>query len=361
MNILIVHAGKGFYGGAEEVVTQLASYLFEQGHYVIVVTRKVPIEFFKKGNRSLQAYPSKSWWDMRGAVQEFSKRVDVINVHNFPATLAALPTKKPIVWMCNEPPELFTNWKRKPIEAFNRWWVRKSNMKVVVADEVQAEGFKRMYGVEPTVVPYGVDYEFWSQGLRKQRKEGPLRLLQIGTITPYKNQLESLCVLSELIALGKNATLTLAGSLTADPEYFKELSEYIKVVEDEFPDSRKRITFTGQITQEEIRGLYYTHDILLHPVKGQGGWLVPFEAMCAGLPVIVSPEFTGASLVKVARLGIVTGNYTKAVKHVVEPLDGGTISWNGQKEWVKENLTWEKYGEGMLKVFEDAIDGPGHN
>jgi len=238
--------------------------------------------------------------------------------------------------MCNEPPELFTNWKRSSIEAFNRWWVRKSKMKVVVADEMQAFRFQGIYGVSPEIIPYGIDYNFWSRGRRNKKKEGKIRLLQVGTITPYKNQLASIKVVENLLG-GK---LTLAGKVV-DKDYYRSLINYI--------DSRELgdlVDFVGQRTQEEIRILYSEQDVLIHPVKEQGGWLVPFEAVCAGLPVVVSPSFTASSIIEKNKLGVVTDDLVCGIKRVVEE------DFSHAEEWIRDNLTWEKFGERMLEVFE---------
>src|SRR3989304_4729394 len=147
MRVLIVHYTNLKGGGAELVVKKLEDYLIDMRCEVKVV---------QEGNLA------KLWWE----AQKWLSWCDVISAHNFPAALACLPapiSTKPIVWMCNEPPELFTNWKRKPIEALNRWWVKASHMKVVVADEMQAVRFTGIYGVVPEVIHYGVDYAFWSQ------------------------------------------------------------------------------------------------------------------------------------------------------------------------------------------------------
>ena len=332
MRVLIVHPSKGFYGGAEVIVSKFSSYLIDKGHDVTLVAKDAPREWLAYSF----ALHAKDWWELRKMVRVMEQDTDVINVHNFPATLMCFPTKKPIVWMCNEPPELFTNWKRSSIEAFNRWWVRKSKMKVVVADEVQAFRFQGIYGVSPEIIPYGIDYNFWSRGRRNKKKEGKIRLLQVGTITPYKNQLASIKVVENLLG-GK---LTLAGKVV-DKDYYRSLINYI--------DSRELgdlVDFVGQRTQEEIRILYSEQDVLIHPVKEQGGWLVPFEAVCAGLPVVVSPSFTASSIIEKNKLGVVTDDLVCGIKRVVEE------DFSHAEEWIRDNLTWEKFGERMLEVFE---------
>jgi len=341
MNVLIVHAGKDFYGGAEEVIAQLSKYLEDRGHAVQITIRNPPQEFAGKVGTSLPSY--RSMWSWTHKLIDWA---DIINVHNFPATLAAFPTRKPIVWMCNEPPELFTNWKRKPIEAFNRWWVRKSGMKVVVATPYDKVRFEGLYNITPKVLPYGIDYEFWSQGTRTP-KGSVLRLLQVGTITPYKNQIASLKVLKDLQDAGIPCLLSLAGSI-GNEFYLDCLRFYIR------HNNLKNVNFLGQQTYEEVRRLYYFHDILLHPVREQGGWLVPFEAMCTGLPVIVTGKFPAMELVyRTGNLVSPSEELTEVTANLIKNYDN-FVGNEKAKQWVKENLTWEKYGAGMLRVFEEA-------
>ena len=357
MKVLIVHPCKGFYGGAEEVVVQLCNYLLHPDRYtdykVVRITKDTPKEMWGVNFKMGDAIDCPSWSSFRKEVQHWLPWADIVNVHNAPAPLMTFPKKVPTVYMCNEPMELFTNWKRKPIEAFNRWWVKKSGMKVVVADQMNAHRFQRLYNVEPKIVPYGVDYEFWSQGDSYQGDNGKtLKLLQVGTITSYKNQLESILTLASLLVEGIDATLTLAGGIT-DSDYYHDLVDEIKYIDqNELSGIYDRVEPIGQQTQEQVRDLFHKHDVLLHPVKGQGGWLVPFEAMCAGLPVITVPSFSASDLIDQNKLGIVTGVMEGAiVMDKIQKLDIEAI-----RSWVKENLTWEKFGENVIKVFEEAIE-----
>lgn len=355
MNVLIVHPCKGFYGGAEEVVVQLVNYLEADEHEVRIITKDAPIGEFT-GGRWL--HNSKSWPEFRTWTQRQLEWADVVNVHNAPAPLTTFPKKVPTVYMCNEPMELFTNWRRKPIEAFNRWWVKKSGMKVVVADQMNAHRFQRLYGVEPTVIPYGVDYDFWSKGDSYQGDDGrTLKLLQVGTITPYKNQLKSICMLAELLSEGIDASLTLVGSYTADVDYSAQLmSDYIPYIDkEEISGFKDRITFTGQQTQEEVRNLYHQHDLLFHPVEGQGGWLVPFEAMCAGLPVVTEPGFSASHLIASNKLGVVGNTDGTATVEAILSGEWCKLDVAAIRSWVKKNLTWEKFGKGIVETLEEAI------
>ncbi len=358
MNVLIVHPCKGFYGGAEEVVVQLTNYLTAGGHKVFLVTRNAPVQLHLgvKDISRVTPFETRSWFVFRRSVRDLLERADVVNVHNAPAPLMTFPKRVPTVYMCNEPMELFTSWWRKPIEAFNRWWVRKSGMRVVVADKANAQRFFGLYGVEPVIIPYGVDYEFWSQptGVCKP-KDSRVRILHVGTITPYKNQLKSIVLLTELLSHGVDAELTFAGR-PADYKYWaKLLQDYIPVADKEVPGLAYKIKWLGQCTREQVRALFRQHDVLYHPVEGQGGWLVPFEAMCAGLPVIVEPSFSAWHLIKVNGLGIAINEMTGPAAKVIASEEYKKLDTEAIRSWVEENLTWKKFGERMVKIFEEAI------
>lgn len=341
MNVLIVHCGKGIYGGAELVIVKLANYLYEQGHSIKIIAKDMDIDFGELGSGIICYHPP-TYNELRNTVQEYIGWSNVVNVHNFPATLTTFPSRlqtRAVVWMCNEPAEMFTNWKRKPIEAFNRWWVKSSGMGAIVADKYNADRFERIYKVKPRIIPYGVDYDYWSEGLIS-RSSTSLQLLQVGTISPYKGQLDSVFVLMGLLANNVDATLTLVGEVS-DKEYFKKVMSYHN------HKINGRIKYIGHLPRNRIREYYYSHNVLLHPVKEQGGWLVPFEAICAGLPVITAKEFPASDIISEHKLGVVTGNMLKAVR------DGcyKEIDTEYAKKWVRENLTWAKFGEEMVNAY----------
>lgn len=300
MNVLIVHPYKGFHGGAEEVVSQLESYLTFKGYKVKSVKEESSYRLWKQ-TQSLEA----SW-------------ADIINCHNFPATLAAFPTRKPIVWTCNEPPEYFTNWWRKPIEAFNRKWVAKSGMTVVVADQINARRFFRLYGIEPKIVPYGVEYWYWSDNPGVKRSSAPI-ILQVGH--------------KEFFPVGKSV---------------------LQRVEKEYPNAE--LVQLWDTSHGNVREAYHYSTVLLHPVRNQGGWLVPFEAMSAGLPVVTTVDFTASSLVK--KLGGLATIYSidEMASSVCTILDNYDNFKDNQKakEYIREELSWEKYGERMEVIFKEV-------
>jgi len=357
MKVLIVHHGAWTYGGAELVIVKLSEYLQRQGNGVTVIGTNLPgnmVLELKTGNTLvIEANTPTSgktsqlvslWAETHRCIAE----ADVINVHNFPATVATFPCNKPIVWSCNEPAEVFTNWWRKPFEAFNRWWVKQASMSIIVATPYDQERFKRIYGMDSKVIPYGVDYNFWSQGTRAKTIHNPIRLLQVGTVSHYKNQRDSMAILHRLMAQGYEATLTIAGAIT-DDSYYGILKRMIPLV-----GVQDKVNFLGSVTHAEVRELFYNHDILLHPVYLQGGWLTPFEALCTGIPTIVTKRFNGSYLIKEATGIKMCSNYSQMADLTIEVINNYADYVNRGKNWVRENLSWEKFGRDTLDVFTNA-------
>lgn len=310
MRVLIVHPSKGFYGGAEEVVVQLYNYLRANGHNPLVVAKSPPKEIL-----ALPSTYSTNWQSFWQCTQMALKAFDpdVVCCFNFPATLAIFPTGKPVVWYCNEPPELFTNWKRRPLEAFNRWWVRQHRMTCIVATAKDAERFEKLYGEIAHVVPYGVDYAFWSQSEPVKRSKS-LVLLQVGH--------------EELFHRGRQVLMDIRLGV---------------------PDA-SLIQLSG-VSREEVRRAYRVSSILLHLVTSHGGWLVPFEAMCAGLPVVTLAEFAAAPLIREA--GMLAAWPDDLVKTILSMWHHypSFVDSSYATELVRDKLTWEEFCLSVTNVL----------
>ena len=331
MRVLVVHYHlKDFYGGAEEVITQLSRYLVNQGVEVKVVMESHPFAMYRE-------------------VREWIGWADVVNVHNFPSGLTIFPyCSKPVVWICNEPPELFTRWWKKPAEALNRYLMR--NKYVIVGSNYDAVRFGTIYRRNPNaIIPYGVDYNYFSEG-KDNRRDEVFKVLQVGCIGRYKNQLESVLVLSKLKDLIPKAKLILAGpkvNAGTGLIYWKAVEDAIRVygLEDD-------VIMTGALNKERVRDLYYSCDVLLHPILEQGGYLVVLEALSAGLPVVVSEQFLGRDMVR--DYGVITNDYVNVLHALWKNPEGYREQAGKGSKWIKDNLTWDIYGEKVLKVFEEV-------
>jgi glycosyltransferase involved in cell wall biosynthesis len=369
-----------FYGGAELLIVKLANYLTKKGINNTILTLSVSEEvkndlkgthvislnkkMFEGKNRILKLIKfingTLLLWKY---VQINRKNYDVINVHNFPADYSLFPFARNSVWMCNEPPiQLYLRQYTSPILKFFQKLMRKIDKFIVrssvkhscVSDEFNAERFERIYAIKPKIINYGIEYDFFSKGNEKNVKKmfnlyNNFILLQVGTLTPLKNQMESIRVVEKVKEKIPNVKLILAG--LGEEKYEAMLKNYVQRKKLE-----KYVLFTGNLSRKTVRDLYKACDAALFPIKSQGGWLSPFEALCAGKPIIVSSSMTAADIIKRNELGIVTDDFSETVVNIYKNQKKYNAMANKGKKWVRENLTWDKFCEGMLELFQKSYN-----
>lgn len=377
MRVLIVYPRFQFYGGAELLIVRLANHFSQKGIPHAVLTAELQPEIEKEFHRTevilAKGSSASASCGFRGAVAAFLSirsalrkeinRFDLINVHNYPSELCTFPISKPVVWMCNEPPEVAVNvrtldtastiWKRMAYRSFlfaERQVVRNYITSVVVADEFNRSRFERLYGFAPSVINYGIDSDFFSHGsvVATPRDPSGFTLLHVGMVTPLKNQIESIKTIEALMGAVSGIRLILAGK--DDGPYAQSLHRYVRD-----KGLEHRVTFSGHITRDNLRRLLFSADVLIHPVKSQGGWLSPFEALCAGTPIIVSNEMTASQIIRKNDIGVVTDNFPEAVSSVYRNLSEYRKMADRGRQWVSRNLSWERFAEEMLQVFLSAL------
>ena len=90
-----------------------------------------------------------------------------------------------------------------------------------------------------------------------------------------------------------------------------------------------------------------------YPTKEQGGLLVPFETLAAGIPVIISQVNGASEIIKMRKLGIVAENYVNSVLEVYNNYTFYKNLARHASEIIKNNFSWDRYSERLLKVFEN--------
>ena len=365
MRVLIVNPSFSVYGGAELLIVRLANYLTERGVENAILTTyilpEVKADLKSTEVNVVKRFPANRIGEiiaLRRGIAGMQKDFDVINVHNFPSEIAVFGCKKPVVWMCNEPElhlslELPFSLKFKAflrvIRPFEEFVVRNYVKRAIVADGFNAKRFKAIYGIEPEIIHYGIDCGFFSGGdAGRAREEFGLKdkfvILHIGMLTPMKNQIDSLRTLKAVRSGIPNALLALAGS--GGGEYKRALDDYVR--ENGLGDN---VLFTGHIDRQRLRDLIHASDVVLHPIKEQGGWLSPFEALCAGKPVVVSNEMTASEIIKREYIGVVTNDYAGAITDIREnPARYKEMAARGA-EFVRINLSWETFCGRMAELF----------
>ncbi|PWR72914.1 glycosyltransferase family 4 protein [Methanospirillum stamsii] len=369
-SLLITHPDLSFYGGAELVITELCRYLGNHGIPHDVLTRAVSDEVKMLTPKTNYITISPSWqgrWQT-GTAYAFWRYLkehpdwDVVNAHNYPTHLAAAGCSIPTVWMCNEPPSFHIHYNgvKRPVDLFkialltaDRWMVRNRVDDIIVADEFNQQRFSKLYSRPSHIIPYGIDYAYFSSGEGKRAVESyhledRFVLLHVGVFSPLKNQMASVRCLKKIIRTDPSGILILAGQ--GGNWYEEEVRAYIRAHHLE-----KHVLITGHISRNTIRDLYHAAHLALFPVQSQGSWLSPFEALCAGTPVIVSPDITSSSLISMHEIGTVTRDYVQAVQTIMQNYNDYATQAERGRRWVRDNLKWEKFCRELFERCEAVV------
>ena len=304
--------------------------------------------------------------------RKLPRRFDIINNHNFPSEWAAFIAKKrlkvPIVWMCNEPPFWFflpnymeglqkINWPL--FEVLDRISVKYID-EIVVLSRIAAGRVKKIYNRSSKVVRSGVDVEFFHNAsggdVRKRYDlESDFILLHVGNLDPFRRQAYSIKAVYHLSKDYDNVKLVLDGA-GARKELIR-LSEKLGV--------RDKVLFLHTTNDEELARVYAACDVFVFPSLCPWG-LAVIEAMAASKPVVVSNKAGVFEIIQTGVNGIVADHAKPEdiAKHVEllinDPKQRKKLGENAY-EYVKNNLSWEKYAKNMESIFQEAICGFGGN
>jgi len=297
--------------------------------------------------------------------KKIPKGFDIINNHNYPSEWAALAAKKrlhaPIVWMCNEPPFwFFVPELRKGLRKVN-WPVYDILDKVAVdyIDEILvlshiAGGYvKQAYNRSSFVVRSGIDAEPFGKATGESFREryGLERdfvMLQVGNLELNKRQHEAIRALAILCRRFSNIKLVFDGGGRTD-----ELSGLCRRL-----DVADKVLFLHSKSDQELAEVYAACDVFVFPAQITWG-LAVVEAMAAKKPVVVSKKCGVAEIIQNNINGLLVSHanpedLAQKVEFLLNnPTTRKELGENAQN-YVKNNLSWERYAQRMEVAFERA-------
>ncbi len=235
---------------------------------------------------------------------------------NWLAFLTALLRKTPVYWHGESPLNqelLKTGWKQTMKKIVLRRVFEKS--RGVLCIGLENKKFYASYGVPEEkmhFVPYAVDNANFM--VQRRKHKGRPAALFVGKLIPKKRVFDILEALRILKKGDMSRELLPALSLVGEGALRKEMEEYVR------RNSLEHVRFAGFQNQKELPNWYAESDIFILPSGAGETWgLVVNEAMCAGLPVVVS-DMAGcaADLVRHGKNGFVfpCGNAERLAEYV---------------------------------------------
>lgn len=388
MKIAIAVYDLNIKGGTQRQVLELAVCLKNFGHQVDVYTcfydkencytelcEQLNIIFVKKGEQShtklskikrrLNIFKlSEELTTLKNLIKKRENYYDVINIHDYEVYKIAKHIKNDnIVWMLNDIPREslinMANKNKKILRIINYFLLKieaKNIKKIVVLDNSVKNKLKKYYKTSSSVIRSGINLKMFD-GLNQERifKKNEINIFVSSIFFPYR-RFEDVVDAIEIIKNEKKEiklSVTINGKTDRHNEYYqfiknrienKNLSNYIKII--------------NGLSENELKNYYQKSDIFIFPNHNQTWGLAVFEAMLAGCVCIVS-KTSGAHEVlshKNNAILIEPKSPEEIAKNIIYLAENPEIMNNISKNainFVKQNLSWEKYSQDMLKLFQN--------
>lgn len=229
---------------------------------------------------------------------------------------------------------------------------------MMVLDNRTCDWVRDYFSKQAIVVRSGLDIEHFPFARRCGCSGKRVRILVAGIFFLHRRYEDVIRALRLLVDRGYDATLSLVGNYTTNYEYRAYQKRLQRLGED--MGIENRITFFGEVSEDDLRRSYHAHDIYVSPNHLQSWGLAVFEAMASGTPVIVS-KTAGASevLTDGDNALIVNPQSPKEIAQAIERLGNDPLFYmkmahNGRK-FVEAHISWEHSAQAAIAVFEQVI------
>jgi glycosyltransferase involved in cell wall biosynthesis len=152
--------------------------------------------------------------------------------------------------------------------------------------------FLRPHAEKCTVLPYGMDLDYWRTldvdgraGADERQRQQPRHIVALGRLVGYKGYD---VLVRAMQTIDGHATIVGEGPLLAE---LQQLATGLGVSD--------RIRFAGRLTRSEIKQLFYSAQVFAFPsvTEAEAFGIVQIEAMAAGLPIVNTHLATTVPLV----------------------------------------------------------------
>jgi len=269
------------------------------------------------------------------------------------------------VWIMNSPPFEFLP-KQTPLHTFAAWLkaqLSKLEAKkymdgvdhAIVIDKKGIE-YADALGVPATIIPIGVEYKFFYAPVKRIREGQPIRLLGVGGLSRYRRYEDVVKAVAMLRKKGYDArALLICRDYGHSPAYRKSFEA---LVGQEGVGAFVERRYEGASDEELLRA-YRGSDIYVFPNHVRIWGMAAFEAMAAGLPLVVSRVTSVAEVLEDGRHALFVDRLrpdqiAENIERLMnDPKTYKNIAEAGQ-EFVKDFLGWDKYVEkleGIMKIL----------
>ena len=400
MKIALVCFNLSWQAGGVRLIYEEAHALMRLGHTVALYTpefdeqvypelwRGIDIRVVRPAKPLVWQYASAGLW---GRVREKREQVrrmtdaarriaaaidadtDLVNLHDFAYRVA--PFYKPrnpgakLVWYMADPPYQYLPKTNILYDVASRAWNAYADIverKVFASLDAAVTLIKRNQawlearGVRTSIVWTGIDAKAFSAPVRTLQGGKQLTLMTVGALNKYRRFEDAIEAVRILREGGRDVRLVVVcKNIWEQDAYLAELKQFVA--------ERKLEPYVELMPQgaseEELKKLYATSHIFVLPIhlppprNGFGWQMVAFEALAAGLPLIVCRTNDVMEALKDGETALaVEPKSPEQIAHKVkmlmdDPAMYKKIATAGQ-EFVRKNMSWEKFAQGIIDAIE---------
>ena len=375
-------------GGTTRVVYEISCALFNKGHSVTIYTtdrgqkrveikknRPVPVDnlivyYFRNISNFMSmkmniVTPYYLFFVARKQIKNF----DIIHIHEhrtFLAVIVSYFAKKNnvpyIVQAHGSVMPFFQKTRFKRI--FDKLWgnkILKNASKFIALTETESEQYKKMDIIERKIeiIPNGINLSFLNHLPQKGKFRHKYSINENEKIVLYLGRIHKRKGLDILL----NAFLNISNELNhvklvivgPDDGFLNTIKKQAK---DLIKDGK--ILITGPLYDEEKWEAYTDADLLVYPAIHEIFGLVPFESILCDTPIVVTKNDGCGELVEKLNCGYLveygdTQGLTEAINYILKNLDKQSKLVEAGKNYILNNLEWEKIANEVEKVYENCI------
>jgi len=357
-SVVVVNNHEALFGGAERQISELANYLTDH-NYKVTIASTVMCPEFKQSLKEARICETGTDQGLLEFVAKYARKFDIVNPHNHPTELFHQYTQKnKVVWQCNEVPGYVLEGKE--VDPNERAYINRTISKVMVITDFDRARFKTLYGQDAITNYPGVHYDFFAKDVKVRNTlnmKDNFVITQVNYFTWTKQQDKSIEIFAKVKKDIPEAKLVLVGFNAWATQY-----PFVKKVHDKIEElGLEDDVFISDYLQgdENLRNIYNQTDVCLQPVLAQGAYATVFEGISAGIPSVVSEDFVASSLVLNNQLGWLSSQsideYANKICMIYSDYQRCKEETMEYRSWIKDNLTWEKFGENYCKVFEGVL------
>lgn len=144
----------------------------------------------------------------------------------------------------------------------------------------------------------------------------PLKALVVANVVPRKGILPFLTDLLDLESRWSDFTITIAGSLTLDPDYAQASRAFVQ----QSSSLADRIEFVGELSTGEMREAYLSHSIFVSPSMMETYGMAIKEALCMGLPTFAMDNagFSGIHFERTVQSGALASSHRHLAEFLIQ-------------------------------------------